>query len=191
MVPRLAPSEAECKAGAFSSATLEKASHCLRKDGALIIEDIFGQKLIQEAREAFFQRHHRYLDGHKHPDALQVGDGRAIAIDLEPPFERRGLVANPWLLRLLDAAFDGDFVRSAFGVVCSLPGTGPQQDGRGHFSAVTLNRLLPIVAVTAASPLIEMNVMTHSLQLKRGTSRSCAKARVFFGISAPAWRYSP
>jgi hypothetical protein len=59
----------------------------LRKDGALIIDDIFGQKLIQEAREAFFQRHHRYLDGHKHPDALQVGDGRAIAIDLEPPFE--------------------------------------------------------------------------------------------------------
>jgi hypothetical protein len=175
VVTRIAPSEEESKAGVFSSRTLEKASYCLRTDGTLIVEDIVGQKLIQDAREAFFQRYHRYLDGRKHHDARQVGEGRVmITVDLEPPFERRELVANPWLLPLLNAAFDGDFVLGAFGVVCSLPGAGPQgihQDGGDIFPQATLNRLLPIVAVTVAFPLIEMNDVHGTTALWPGSHR--------------------
>ena len=173
MVTRIAPSEAESAAGAFSSATLEKASRSLRTDGTLIVEDIFSVKLIQEAREAFFEKYHRYLDGQEHHDALQVGDGRImITIDLEAPFEARELVANPWLLPLLNAAFDGDFVLGAFGVVCSLPGAGPQrihQDGGDIFPQAALNRLLPTVAVTVAVPLIEMNEIHGTTALWPGS----------------------
>jgi ectoine hydroxylase-related dioxygenase (phytanoyl-CoA dioxygenase family) len=97
-----------------------------------------------------------------------------ITVDLEPPFERRELIANPWLLPVLDAAFDGDFVLSAFGVVCSLPGAGSQtihQDGGDIFPQTTLNRLLPIVAVTVGVPLIEMNDVHGTTALWPGSHR--------------------
>jgi ectoine hydroxylase-related dioxygenase (phytanoyl-CoA dioxygenase family) len=83
-----------------------------------------------------------------------------ITLDLEPPFERRELIANPWLISVLRAVFQDDFVLGAYGVVCSLPEAPRQhihQDGADLFPQAGLNRLLPVVSVTAAIPLIEMN----------------------------------
>jgi ectoine hydroxylase-related dioxygenase (phytanoyl-CoA dioxygenase family) len=83
-----------------------------------------------------------------------------ITVDLEPPFEHRELVANPWLLSVLRAAFDDDVVLAAYGVVCSLPGAPKQHihiDGSDLFPQAGINRVLPIVAVTVAIPLLEMN----------------------------------
>jgi len=118
---RITRSEAEWNAGTFSSETLEKASRYLRADGTLILEDIVDPALIREAREAFLQRYDRYLGAQKH-DAVQVGKRRLqISVDLEPPFERRELIANPLLLSFLKAAFEDDVVLGAYGVVCSLP----------------------------------------------------------------------
>src|SRR5499427_5261090 len=99
---RIAPSATERDVGEFTSATLEKASQCMRTDGTLILEDIVEPGSIREARETFVQRYNRYLDGREHDDALQVGNRRLmITVDLEPPFERRELVANPWLCPIL------------------------------------------------------------------------------------------
>jgi ectoine hydroxylase-related dioxygenase (phytanoyl-CoA dioxygenase family) len=158
---RITRSVVERNAGAFGSETLEKASRCLRAEGALILEDIVNPALIREAREAFVQAYDRYLHGKKHYDALQVGDKRLmITVDLEPPFERRELIANHWLLSVLRAAFEDDVVLGAYGVVCSLP-TAPRQhihqDGSDLFPQAALNRVLPIVAVTVVIPLVEMN----------------------------------
>ena len=70
----------------------------MRTEGALVLEDIVNPALILEAREIFVQRYDRYLDGREHDDALQVGDRRLmITVDLEPPFDRRELLANSWL----------------------------------------------------------------------------------------------
>ncbi len=161
MLTRITRSKAECNAGAFSAETLEKTSRCLRTEGALILEDIVDPALIQESRKAFFQRYDRYLDGQEHCDALQVGDRRLmITVDLEPPFEHRELIANPWLLSVLNAAFDDDVVLGAYGVVCSLPGAPSQHihiDGSDLFPQAGINRVLPIIAVTVAIPLLEMN----------------------------------
>jgi ectoine hydroxylase-related dioxygenase (phytanoyl-CoA dioxygenase family) len=158
---RITRSEAEWKAGAFSSETLEKASRCIRADGTLVLEDIVDPALIREAREAFLQRYDRYLGGQKHHDAVQVGKRRLqIIVDLEPPFERRELIANPLLLSFLKAAFEDDVVLGAYGVVCSLPAAPRQhihRDGAVLFRQAALNRLLPMVAVTVAMPLLEMN----------------------------------
>jgi ectoine hydroxylase-related dioxygenase (phytanoyl-CoA dioxygenase family) len=158
---RITRSNGERNAGAFSSKTLENAARGLRAEGALILEDIIDPALILDAREAFVQRYDRYLCGQKRDDALQVGDRRVmITVDLEPPFERRELIANPWLLSILRAAFEDDVVLGAYGVVCSLPGAPKQhihQDGADLFPQAALNRLLPLVAVTVAIPLIEMN----------------------------------
>ena len=158
---RITRSEAEWNAGAFSSETLEKAAHCLRADGTLILEDIVDPALIREARETFLQRYDRYLNGQEHHDAAQVGGRRLkITVDLEPPFERRELIANPLLLSFLKAAFEDDVVLGAYGVVCSLPEAPKQhihRDGADLFRQAALNRLLPIVAVTVGIPLVEMN----------------------------------
>jgi ectoine hydroxylase-related dioxygenase (phytanoyl-CoA dioxygenase family) len=161
VLTRITRSDAEEKSGAFSRETLEKTSRLLRADGALILEDIIKPALIQEARKSFIQRYDHYLDGQKHDDALEVGDRRlVITVDLEPPFEQRELIANPWLLSVLRAAFDDDVVLGAYGVVCSLPAAPRQHihiDGSDLFPHAAINRVLPIVAATVAIPLLEMN----------------------------------
>jgi ectoine hydroxylase-related dioxygenase (phytanoyl-CoA dioxygenase family) len=158
---RITRSEAEWNAGAFSTETLETAARCMRANGTLILEDIVDPALIREAREAFLQRYDRYLGGQKHHDAVQVGERRLqITVDLEPPFQRRELIANQFLLSVLKAAFEDDIVLGAYGVVCSLPAAPSQhihRDGAVLFRQAALNRLLPTVAVTVAMPLLEMN----------------------------------
>src|SRR5262245_53829002 len=71
MVMRITPSEAERNAGVFSKATLDKAAHCVRTEGCLILEDIVNAALVIEARDTFVRKYDRYLDGRKHDDALE------------------------------------------------------------------------------------------------------------------------
>jgi ectoine hydroxylase-related dioxygenase (phytanoyl-CoA dioxygenase family) len=151
------------------------AARSIRAEGAVVLEDIINPTLIGEARDAFLHRYARYLDGKADADAVNVGGRRLmITVDLEPPFTQRELLANPWLCSVLTAAFEGDFVLDAFGVVCSLPGAPRQhvhQDGGDLFPQAQLNRLLPITAVTAAIPLIEMNEMHGTTALWLGSHR--------------------
>jgi ectoine hydroxylase-related dioxygenase (phytanoyl-CoA dioxygenase family) len=169
MIMRITPSEAERCAGAFSNATLHKASNCIRTEGALILEDIVDPVLIVEAREGFVEKYDRYLDGRQHDDALEVGDRRPmITVDLESPFDRPELLANSWLCPVLNAAFEDDFILGAYGVVCSLPGAARQhvhQDGGDLFPQAALNRMLPIAAATVAIPLLEMNEINGTTAL--------------------------
>jgi Phytanoyl-CoA dioxygenase (PhyH) len=173
MIMRITPSEAERNAGVFSKATVDKASHCMRTEGTLILEDIVNPILILEARETFVQRYGRYLDGRKHEDALEVGGGRQmITLDLERPFDRAELFANSWLCPVLRTAFEGEFVLGAYGVVCSLPGAPRQhvhQDGGDLFPHAVLNRMLPMAAVTVAIPLLEMNEIHGTTALWPGS----------------------
>jgi hypothetical protein len=173
MIRRFKPSEAERETRVFSTATIEEASRCVRTEGALILEDIVSPSLILEARENFIKRYSRYLDGQKPEDALEVGERRLmITVDMEPPFNRRELLANSWLLSVLRAAFEGDFVLGAYGVVCSLPSAPEQhihQDGGDLFPQAGLNRLLPLVAVTVGIPLLEMNEVHGTTALWPGS----------------------
>jgi hypothetical protein len=181
MVMRIMPSEAERNAQAFSSATLGKASLCMRAEGALVLEDIVNPALILKARESFFQKYDRYLDGRKHDDALDVGARRSmITVDLAPPFDRRELFANSWLCPVLKATLEDDFVLGAYGVVCSLPAALTQHihaDGGYLFPAQWgLNLMLPTVAVTVAIPLLEMNEIHGTTALWLGSHRDDTRA---------------
>ena len=141
--------------------------------------------LIREARENFVQRYDRYLDGQKHEDALEVGDRRLmITVDLEPPFDRRELLANSWLCSVLSVAFEADFVLGAYGVVCSLPAAPRQhihQDGGDLFPQAGLNSVLPIAAATVAIPLLEMNETHGTTALWPGSHRDATRASVEIG----------
>jgi Phytanoyl-CoA dioxygenase (PhyH) len=185
MVTRIRPSEEERRARAFSSATLAKAVHCMRSDGALVLEDIVTPTLIREARETFITRYDRYLDGGKHDDALEVGDRRPmITLDLEPPFDQRELLANSWLCPVLRAAFEDDFILGAYGLVCSLPGASQQhihQDGGDLFPQAALNRMLPMAAATVAIPLVEMNELHGTTALWPGSHHDESRATTASG----------
>jgi ectoine hydroxylase-related dioxygenase (phytanoyl-CoA dioxygenase family) len=147
----------------------------MRTEGVLILDDIVSPALIVQARQVFFAKYDRYLDGKKHDDALDVGNRRPmITVDLEPPFDHRELLANSWLCPVLSAAFENNFILSAYGVVCSLPSAPSQhihQDGGDLFPQAALNRLLPITAVTVAFPLREMNEVHGTTALWPGSHR--------------------
>jgi hypothetical protein len=172
---RITPSETERIAGVLSGKTIEDASRHLRVDGALILEDVVDPALIGQARQAFCERYGHYLDGNKHEDALTVGERRLmITVDLEPPFDQPQLFANAWLLPILEAALDEDFLVGGFGVVCSLS-TAPTQhchrDGGILFPHSGLNWLLPVAALTVAIPLLEMNDLHGTTALWLGSHR--------------------
>ena len=125
-IAKIVPSESERAAGLLGSETVEYASRRFRNDGALIIEDIVHTALIVRSRREFGEGYSRYMDGSMHDDALPVGDRRLIiTINLEPPFNDPQLFANPYLLPILEAALDHDFVLGAFGIVCSLSSAPP------------------------------------------------------------------
>src|SRR5262245_18607897 len=185
MIMRIAPSEAERSARAFSSATLDKASICMRTEGVLILEDIVDPALIFEAREIFLQKYDHYLDGREHDDALEVGDRRPmITLDLVPPFDRRELLAKSWRSPVLKAAFDDDFILGSYGIVCSLqeaPRQHIHQDGGDLFPQAALNRMLPIAAATVAIPLLEMNEIHGTTALWPGSHRDETRALTEIG----------
>jgi len=157
----------------------------MRTEGFLVLGDVVSPTLIREAREIFAERYGRYLNGQKHEDALEVGDRRLmITVDLEPPFDRRELLANSWVFSVLSATFEDDFVLGAYGVVCSLPGAPAQhihQDGGDLFPQTGLNSLLPIVAATVAIPLLEMNDTHGTTALWPGSHRDETRASAGIG----------
>jgi len=180
MISRIAPSEAERGFGTFSGDAVEHAARQLRVDGALILEDIVDAALIVQARLAFGKMYARYLDGNKHDDALKIGGRRLqITVDLEPPFDDPQLFANPWILPILNAALDKDFVLGACVVVCSLPDAPTQhfhRDGGILFPYRNLDKVLPAAAIQVAIPLLEMNDVNGTTALSLGSHRNADRA---------------
>jgi ectoine hydroxylase-related dioxygenase (phytanoyl-CoA dioxygenase family) len=176
MISRFTPSTVERGSEAFSGETVERASRQFRVDGALILEDIVDTALIVKARIAFGQAYARYLDGNKHEDALPLGDRRLqITVDLESPFDDPRLFANPWILPILSALLDEDFVLGSCVVACSLSSAPKQSrhlDGGLLFPHTVIDRILPASAITVAFPLLEMNDVQGTTALWLGSHRS-------------------
>src|SRR5262249_58479347 len=94
MISRITPSESERAAGALGSETVELASRCFRKEGALIVEDIVDAAVIVRAREAFGTAYAQFCS--EREDVGRVGGRRfMITVNLEPPFDDPQLFANP------------------------------------------------------------------------------------------------
>src|SRR5262249_20554896 len=154
MISRTTPSEAELAAGTLGSETVEHASRCFRKGGALIVEDIVEGAVIARAREAFGAVYAHFCSER---EDLARGGGRRfmITVNLEPPFDDPQLFANPYLLPILSAALDDNFVVGAFGVVCALPSAPAQHihdDGGEFFQRPGIDMHIPAAAITVAIP---------------------------------------
>ena len=144
-----------------------------------MLHDVIDVALIHAARQAFDAAYARYLDGNVGDDARMVGQRRLmITVNLEPPFDDPRLFANPWLMPILDAAFDGEFLVGAFGVVCSLPNAPAQRrhrDGGILFPGSGIDGLLPASAITVGIPLVEMNEVRGTTAFWLGSHRRAAR----------------
>jgi ectoine hydroxylase-related dioxygenase (phytanoyl-CoA dioxygenase family) len=173
MISRIIPSEAERATGILRSETVEHASRCFRKEGALIVEDIVDAAVIVRAREAFGAAYAQFCS--EREDVARVGGRRfMITVNLEPPFDDPQLFANPYLLPILSAALDDNFVVGGFGVVCALPSAPAQHihdDGGNLFQRPDIDRLLPAAAITVVIPLLEMNAVNGTTALWLGSHR--------------------
>jgi ectoine hydroxylase-related dioxygenase (phytanoyl-CoA dioxygenase family) len=173
MISRIVLSDAERAAGALQSETIEHASRCFRKEGAIIVEDIVDTALIVRARQAFGAAYAESCC--EREDVARVGGQRfMITVNLEPPFDDPQLFANPYLLPILSAALDDNFVIGAFGVVCALPSAPAQHvhdDGGNLFQRPDIDRLLPTAAITVVIPLLEMNAVNGTTALWLGSHR--------------------
>jgi hypothetical protein len=82
MISRITLSETERAAGALGSETIEHASRCFRKDGALIIENIVDPALIVRVRQAFGAAYAQFCS--EREDVARVGGRRfMITVKLE------------------------------------------------------------------------------------------------------------
>lgn len=54
--------------------TATEAANLFRKNGALMVRDVFDESLIASLFEDLLSRYNRYFDAKDHPDALRVGD---------------------------------------------------------------------------------------------------------------------
>jgi hypothetical protein len=184
MILRVIPSEAERVAGVLGSGAIENASRCFRKDGALIIEDIVDRAVIVGVREAFGALYAQFCS--EREDVARVGGLRfMVTVKLEPPFDDPRLFANPYLLPILSAALDENFVIGAFGVICSLPSAPAQHihnDGGTLFRRPDLDSLLPTSAITVAIPLRDMDEVNGTTTLWLGSHRKKSRALKEEGI---------
>lgn len=178
MIAKITPSDIERAAGVLTSETIKHASRCFRKDGALILEDVVDAAVISQAREAFEAAYAQFCS--EREDVARVGGRRfLVTVNLEPPFDDPQLFANPYLLPILGAALDENFVVDAFGVVCALPSAPAQHvhnDGGDLFQRPDFDRLLPATAITVAIPLLEMNEVNGTTALWLGSHRDKNRA---------------
>jgi len=175
MIKTITPTGAERADDALAAETVEHAARALRRDGALLLRDVVDRTLIAEARAALLAKYARFMDGEKRGDAVEVGGRRQmIAVDFEPPFDDPALFANPWLLPILAAALDEEFVIGAFGAVCSAaeaPVQHRHRDGALLFPRAGIDGLLPATAITVGIPLVEMNEHHGTTTLWLGSHR--------------------
>jgi ectoine hydroxylase-related dioxygenase (phytanoyl-CoA dioxygenase family) len=145
---------------AIDSGHLKALELEFRKEGYLVLKQVFRTELVQALREAFIREYRSYLVDAEHKDALRVGNRRyAVTVEINDAFNTPDLYANPLILPIVRQLLGPHFVISDFTCVVSLPGAENQHihcDGT-IFAGLPIASLLPPHAVGLLVPLIPFN----------------------------------
>jgi CheY-like chemotaxis protein len=139
---------------------LDDAAGRFLRDGFLIIEGLFEPETIARMQRAF---HDRYGDKDFTPQRnLQVGDRRwMVSVEVEPPFDDPQVIANPWLLGLLQRLLGDEFVLYNFGCIVALPGAAPQHIHGDHPQLFGVAEPAEkVFAITCVVPLLDLGTDT-------------------------------
>lgn len=155
-------------------ALLETLLKDFRRDGCMILKDVFSKDFVQALYLHFINRYYRYFVDENHADALKVGDKRyLISVEIMDVFNSPQLYANPIIMAFMRNVFDNSFIISDITCVTSLPGAksmGVHRDG-GIFIGHPLSLLLPPHAVGVLIPLIPFNQQNGTTRVWPGTHR--------------------
>lgn len=158
--------------GQLHAETESAALATLRQHGCVLLRGAYDAALIDELHREFTARYGKHdaramkaLADRPPPNPfLEVGDARfEITIAMNGVFARPQLFANPLLRRFLAGILGADMRLSGFTAVVSHPGATMQHVHRDHaylFSDSDSNLGLPIYAINAAVPLIDVDAAT-------------------------------
>jgi ectoine hydroxylase-related dioxygenase (phytanoyl-CoA dioxygenase family) len=143
-----------------------------RRDGFLVLKDVFKAEFVQALHQAFIQKYQHYFVEKEHEDALCVGDKRfVVTVEVEGAFNTARFYANPFILSIVEQLLGKSFIISDLTCVVSLPGAQRQHihsDGT-IFDGLPIANLLPPHAIGLLIPLIPFNRMNGVTRIWPGT----------------------
>lgn len=161
-----------------------------RRDGFLVVRDVFDRERAAQLVEHLHREHPEYMGGDLPDDHYTVGDRRFTApLRYAPPFDCADFVTHPLVDAILCGTLGRDYVLEAFGVISSLPGAMEQnvhRDGGSLFPDSGLDGLLPPSAVAVAMPLVDMNETSGMTAFWPGSHRQSQRDQESPGIAADA-----
>jgi hypothetical protein len=162
--------------GELSPAKVSAAIAALSEaHGAVVFDNVFPPEAIKSLRDHFDNRYKKYYREDLYDDALPVGNRRMmLTVEISGIFNDAQLYCNSLILPVLRAALGDNFIMSGYGGVISLPGAKAQHLHRDHptlFGDFDYRTKMPCFAITAAIPLIDMNVITGTTRLCLGGQR--------------------
>ena len=141
----------------IESAQLNKIVKDFKKNGFVVINNLFSKEYISSLNKHFLKNYSEYLKEETHPNATEFVKKRFIVtIDIKDEFNSPNLYANPIIFQILNKLFTDKIIISDFHCVTALPGAGdmPIHKDGCIFEGNPLTPLLPPHAIGLLIPLI-------------------------------------
>lgn len=171
-----------------SAGTLRKARAAMKRDGAVVFENLFPIPLLKRIRAEVMRRHDAGTL-RKRGLVRDIGGRYAAVLPFEGPFLDRRFYANPALLDVLSALLGASYCIGSLEAVISMPGSSRQHqhiDGPVRFETVIggkkrashadLSELAPY-AVTLCVPLCDVDQENGPTAIWPGSHRTALRSR--------------
>lgn len=168
----IAFSEVEHQSQTIDELHLESILKDFRKDGYVVLRDVFAKAYIDALNGSFIRQYNRYFVDAAHDDALRVGDKRfQITVELNDVFNSSTLYANPLIYQIMEQLFDYQFIVNSLTCTASLPGAGRMSVHRDGsiFDGHPIAHLLPPHAVGVLIPLIPITELNGPTRIWPGS----------------------
>lgn len=160
----------------FAAGSTSDAAAALKRDGAVILDNIWDAARIDDLRSVVEAQHPEFADkALLGPDHLDTGKGRFIApVTVTPEITSCGILNAEPLIALFTATLAEGWVYEAFGMMMTLSGAaeqGKHRDAPVLFPETPLARILPPFALTVAIPLVDVGPDNGPTAILLGTHK--------------------
>jgi len=169
------PTPQELKRGKLTKKKLEQAVAKIDQEGYVVLERAVPTALLKEIRDAMDSVHRQHFKAHPSAtkNANSLGKGRGI-FNVRPPKEMPFMdplvVANPFVVQILEQVLGADIFCASYNTNNSWPGSGVQHVHRDQDPLFeNLPHPLPPSAVTASIPLVPFTEQTGATEIWPGT----------------------